>query len=77
VPSKGWAEMIRKVYEVDPLIYPSCGGRMRIISFIDEPKTIDRIIRHLELTFEAERPPPPHHVQQDLLMAAEEMGEYF
>ena len=40
-------------------------------------KTIDRIIRHLELTFEAERPPPPHHVQQDLLMAAEEGGDYF
>jgi len=36
-----------------------------------------RFIRHLELTFEAERPPPPHHVQQDLLTAAEEMGEYY
>lgn len=22
VPSKGWAEMIRKVYEVDPMICP-------------------------------------------------------
>ena len=77
VPAKGWAEMIRRVYEVDPLICPSCGGRMRIISFIDEPKTIDRIIRHLELTFEAERPPPPRVVQQELLMAAEESGEYF
>ncbi len=75
VPSKGWAEMIRKVYEVDPLLCPSCGGRMSVISFIEEPKTIDRIIRHLELTFEAERPPPPH--QQELLMAAEEQGEYF
>ena len=69
--------MIRKVYEVNPLICPSFGGRMRIISFIEEPKTIDRIIRHLELTFEAERPPPPHHVQHELLMAAEEKEEYF
>jgi hypothetical protein len=77
VPSKAWAEMIRKVYEVDPLLCPSCGGQMRIISFIEEPKTIDRIIRHLELTFEAERPPPPHNVQQELLMAAEEREEYF
>ena len=77
VPSKGWAEMIRKVYEVDPLLYPSCGGRMRILSFIEESKTIDRIIRHLELVFEAARPPPPHHIQQEFLMAAEERGEYF
>jgi len=22
IPSKGWAEMIRKVYEVDPMVYP-------------------------------------------------------
>jgi hypothetical protein len=76
VPSKGWAEMIRKVYEIDPLPCSSCAGRMRIISFIEELKTIDRIIRHLELTFKAEGPPPPHHVQQDLLMAAEESEEY-
>ena len=69
--------MIRKVYEVYPLICPSCGGRMRIISFTKEPKTIDRIIAHLKLTFEAERPPPPQSVQQELLMAAEEKGEYF
>ena len=69
--------MIRKVYEVDPLLCPSCGGRMSIISFIDDHTVIDRIIRHLKLTFEAERPPPPNVVQQDLLMAAEEKGEYF
>jgi len=77
VPSRGWAEMIRKVYKVDPLICTSCGGTMSIISFIDDHKVIDRIIRHLELTFKAERPPPPYVVQQELLMAAEERGEYF
>jgi hypothetical protein len=76
-PSKGWAGMIRKVYEIDPLLCPSCGGQMSIISFIEEPKSIDRIIRHLELNFEAERPLPPRCVQQELLMAAEESGEYF
>jgi hypothetical protein len=76
VPSKGWAEMIRKLYEVDPLCCASCGGQMRIISFIEEPKIIDRIIAHLKLTFDAERPPPPQVVQQELLMAAEEHEEY-
>jgi hypothetical protein len=77
VLSKGWAEMIRKVYEIDPLLCPSCGGKMSIISFIDDHKVIDKIIAHLELTFEAARPPPPRVVQQELLMAAEESGEYF
>jgi hypothetical protein len=69
--------MIRKVYEVPPLRCHTCGGQMSIHSFVEEPKTIDRIIRHLELSFKAERPPPAHHFQQELLMAAEESREYF
>lgn len=77
VPSKGWAEIIRKVYEVDPLLCPSCGDQMKIISFLEDHKVIDKIIDHLKLTFISERPPPPHDVQHELLMAAEESGEYF
>ena len=50
--------MICKVYDVDPLICPSCGGQMRIISYIEDPEVIDRIITHLKLSFQAERPPP-------------------
>jgi len=50
---------------------------MRIISFIEELKTIDRISRHLKLSFQAERPPPSHVAHQELLMAAEETREYF
>ena len=68
--------MIRKVFEVDPLLCPSCGGKMSIIVFIEDHKVIDKIIAHLKLTFMAERP-PPQIVQQELLMAAEESGEYF
>ena len=77
VPSKGWAEMIRRVYEVDPLLCPSCGCRMKVISFIEDPKAIDKIICHLKLYFQAERPPPSPVIQQELLMADEGSGEYF
>ena len=69
--------MMRKVCEVDPLLCPSCGGQMKIISFIEDPATIDKIIRHLKLSFQAERPPPSPVAHQDLLMAAEEIREYF
>jgi len=75
VPSRGWAEMIKKAYEVDPLICPSCGGQMRIIAFIEDHNAIDRIIRYLKLTFAAERPSPPQ-AQPQLAMAAEERAEY-
>ena len=76
IPSKGWAEMIRKVYEVDRLICPRCGGRMKVIAFLTEYAVVDRIIRHLELTFVAEKPPPTHVFEQVALMAAEESGDY-
>lgn len=44
IPSKGWAELIRKVYEVDPLVCPRCGGRMRVVAFLTEPAVVDRIV---------------------------------
>jgi len=68
--------MIRKVYEVDPLICRRCGGRMKVIAFLTESAVVDRIIRHLELTFVAEKPPPTHVFEQVALMAAEESGDY-
>jgi len=41
--------MIRKVYEVDPLLCPGCGGQMKIITFIEDHSAIDKIIDHLKL----------------------------
>ena len=76
VPAKGWAEMIRKVYEVDPMVCARCGGQMRIIAFLTDYAVVDRIIDHLKLTFVAERPPPTHLAAQELLMAAEASTEY-
>jgi ribosomal protein S27E len=76
VPSQGWAEMIRKVYEVDPLICPRCGGTMKVVAFLTDYAVVDRIIRHLELTFVAEKPPPAYAFEQVALMAAEESGGY-
>jgi hypothetical protein len=39
--------MIKRVYEVDPLVCKRCGGEMCIIAFIVDPKVVDKIIRHL------------------------------
>jgi len=32
--------MIKKVYETNPLLCPSCGGKMSIIAFIEDHKVI-------------------------------------
>jgi len=50
--------MIRKVYELNPLLWTECGAEMKIITFIEDHKVIDKIIRHLKLSFQAERPLP-------------------
>jgi len=76
LPSKGWAGMIRKVYEVDPLVCPKCGGTMKVIAFLTDYTVVDRIIDHLKLTFFAERPLPPQFAYQEVLMAAEASTEY-
>jgi hypothetical protein len=65
------------LYEVDPMLCPHCGGKMRVIAFLTDYSVVDRIINHLKLTFLAKRPPPPHLAYQEHLMAAETAGEYF
>ncbi len=77
IPRRGWAEMIRKVFEVDPLTCPKCQGQMRIIAFLTDYGVVDRIINHLKLTFVADKPPPPHLAYQEILVAAETDAEYF
>jgi hypothetical protein len=76
-PAKGWAEMIRKVYEVDPMVCPECGGQTKVIAFITDFAVVDSIIDHLNLTFVADKPPPAHLAYQEILMAAETGGKYF
>jgi len=46
--------MIRKVYEVDPMVCPQCGGTTKIIAFLTDYAVVDRIIGHLKLSFLAE-----------------------
>jgi hypothetical protein len=37
---RAWARLIRRIYEVDPLVCTSCGGEMRIVSVILEHRVI-------------------------------------
>ena len=55
-----WAQLIRKVWQEDPLLCPRCGGTMRIISFITEQGVIDKILRHIGFKH-ADTPPPRYH----------------
>jgi hypothetical protein len=54
-----WAALIKCVYEVDPLKCPSCGGTMKIISFIDQDEVIRRILKHCNLWKDPQPRAPP------------------
>jgi hypothetical protein len=65
---KNWARLIQKIYEADPLTCPRCQGQMRIISSIEDPEVIRKILEHLGLWLAKRRPqpkansPPPVHL---------------
>jgi hypothetical protein len=50
--------LIKKVYEADPLLCRRCSRPLKIVSLIDAPSVIERILRHLKLWDRPERPPP-------------------
>ena len=46
-----WANLIKRVYEVDPLVCSECGATMKVISFIEPPQeaVVEKILRHCGL----------------------------
>ena len=55
---KNWARLIQKIYETNPLCCPKCQGRMKVISVIEQPEVIKKILKHLGLWEVKARPPP-------------------
>ena len=65
--TRTWAMLIRKIYEVDPLRCPKCGGEMKVIALIHEPDTISGILEHLGLLdIEIEHGAPPDQTGQKI-----------
>jgi hypothetical protein len=58
IPSAKWRELIKKVWEADPLICPKCSREMRIVALIDDRQVIARILRHLGLWSQGVRVSP-------------------
>ena len=56
IPSRTWRELIKKIWNTDPLLCPKCGGEMRLISLIEDRQVIEDILRHLSLWEEKDGP---------------------
>ncbi len=81
-----WAMLLARIYEINPLVCPKCGGEMRIIAFITDAEPIGRILRHIgELDSAPEispaRGPPELCLEMELeqdwdVIAVEPVPEY-
>ena len=67
-----WAILLKKVWDIDALKCPMCGGRMKAISVIERPSVIRRILKHLSL-YEEEKPRSP---PDSLQMVCEPYADY-
>ena len=54
---KRWAELIYKIYNVDPLTC-RCGAQMKIVAFVTEPASIRRILTQQNNNPSRQRAPP-------------------
>jgi putative transposase/transposase-like zinc-binding protein len=69
-----WADLIRRVFAADVLECPRCGGRMRILAAIQNPRAIRDILDHLGLpsrappiapSWTSHGPPPGEFIPTD------------
>ena len=56
-----WAMLIQRIYEVDPMECPKCGGQMVVIELLPPPqeKVIDKILKHCGLWEAPSQRAPP------------------
>jgi hypothetical protein len=59
-----WAQLIQKIYQVDPLLCPKCQGDMKIIAFIETADIIEMILKHLGLWETRNHDPPGENPAQ-------------
>jgi hypothetical protein len=54
-----WAQLMRRAFDLDVQACPNCGGRLRLIATIVDPRTIRALLLSLGVRAEvAERAPP-------------------
>jgi hypothetical protein len=44
---RSWARLLRRIFEVDPLLCPQCGVEMKRVAVIQDLGVVDRILAHL------------------------------
>jgi hypothetical protein len=69
--------LIKRVYEIDPMVCSQCGGEMKIVSFIEPPQreVIEKILRHCGLWKASAPRGPPDPIDMDHDLDSEFMDQ--
>jgi len=51
-----WADLLRRVFAIDILACPDCGGRLRLLATIEERAVVEKILTHLGLPADLPQP---------------------
>jgi uncharacterized protein with PIN domain len=62
-----WAQLLKRVFDIDIEHCPHCGGQLKAIAAIEQPAIIERILTHLGLA--AQPLPRAQAVRMDLFEA--------
>jgi Putative transposase len=61
-PRMSWAQLIKRVFDIDIEHCPNCGGALKIIAAIEDPPVIVKILSHLGLPTRAPPRSPARRV---------------
>jgi hypothetical protein len=53
-----WPALMRRVFDLDVLACPRCGGRLRVIAVVQDPAVVRTILTHVSRTLSSEAPGP-------------------
>jgi len=53
-----WAALMHRAFETDVLACPHCGGRLRFIATVHDPRVVRQILAHLALAHAGQSPGP-------------------
>ena len=54
-----WAQRLRRVFDIDIETCHECGGKVKVISSIEDPQVIEKILTHLGITSQSPSLWPP------------------
>lgn len=54
-PNRTWSELLKRSFAIDIMVCGACGGKMRLLTHIEEPIVVTRILGHQGLPTDAPR----------------------